>query len=373
MDDFTPNGTMGRLQIMPGTCERPRMLTKPPGICEEWLKKTKEEYDNKSWWDKLVAVGFKSDKEEPDEITNAKYFKKNCEMLPQEIPETYIDDLRQQLTNYIDGKSSWVSPEYALELRGTLSLLESIYYPGPKLKASYSLTEAEEEWIARNKNNFDFALLGVFSLPGRGARAAGVSEKHVNEVNETIGLGAFNALTAHMAVMELRAFGSINRLSRPPIPETRIEGGGAKVAYRMRLLPQGVALNEFNNLSNTLRILLREKGIPDGKIYIHGSRANGTAKSGESDIDIMVIISDAEFAAFTAKRIELSSEKMKLKLERMIRNQQRLNGRALGQGVESGIWENVYPALSFEEVSKVQVSVMKESSPFNKGPYIEVP
>ncbi|EKS4618411.1 hypothetical protein QB788_004291 [Salmonella enterica] len=71
--------------------------------------------------------------------------------------------------------------------------------------------------------------------------------------------------------------------------------------------------------------------------------------------------------------MELLSDKMKLKIARMVNNQQRLNGRALGQGFESGVWENVYPTLSSGEVSKVQVSVMKESSPFNKGPYIEVP
>ncbi|EKT1335442.1 nucleotidyltransferase domain-containing protein, partial [Salmonella enterica] len=110
-----------------------------------------------------------------------------------------------------------------------------------------------------------------------------------------------------------------------------IGGGGARVSYRTLHLPQGVALNEFYDFANKLRGLLREKGIPDGKIYIHGSRANGMASSRESDIDIMVVISDAEFDALAAKRMELLSDKMKLKIARMVNNQQRLNGRALGQ------------------------------------------
>lgn len=73
-------------------------------------------------------------------------------------------------------------------------------------------------------------------------------------------------------------------------------------------------LKEYGDFGNCIPI----HGIISS---IHGSRANGTAVAGESDIDMMIIISDAEFDVFVAKRMELSSEKMKIKIARMVKNQ----------------------------------------------------
>lgn len=73
-------------------------------------------------------------------------------------------------------------------------------------------------------------------------------------------------------------------------------------------------LKEYGDFGNCIPI----HGIISS---IHGSRANGTAVAGESDIDMMIIISDAEFDVFAAKRMELSSEKMKIKIARMVKNQ----------------------------------------------------
>ncbi|EKS4618412.1 nucleotidyltransferase domain-containing protein [Salmonella enterica] len=307
MGSFTPNGTLGRLQIMPGTCEldKPeKILTKPPGICGEWLKRATEEYESKSWGGKQLAVGLVAGKTKTKDMENAEDFKRNCDILPDEISEKYIDNLRQQLTDYVNGKARWMAPEHALGLRAAVPFLENIYYTDPSVTASVTaspqpLTEAENEWLAKQQNDIEMPFMGMFAGPGFIARFFGASEQRVREVNELIGLSMFDILTTHMAAMEWR--NPVRGLSERPMQGINIGGGGAKVSYRTLHLPQGVALNEFYDFANKLRGLLREKGIPDGKIYIHGSRANGMASSGESDIDIMVVISDAEFDALAAK------------------------------------------------------------------------
>ncbi|EIP3952502.1 EndoU domain-containing protein [Salmonella enterica] len=223
MDSFTPNGTIGRLQVMPGTCEleKPeKILTKPPGICDEWLKRATEEYESKSWWDKQLAVGLEAGKTRTKDMENAEDFKKNCDRLPDEIPEKYINDLRQQLNDYVNGKARWMDPEYTLGLRGALPLLEDIYYTGPRLTASPPpFTEAEKEWIAKQQNDIDMVFMGIWAAPGLIARMAGVSEQRVKEVNEQIGVPMFDMLTAHMSVREWRSPGAVGKLSKVPVWE----------------------------------------------------------------------------------------------------------------------------------------------------------
>ncbi|MGU9650022.1 hypothetical protein ACV3J8_22675 [Salmonella enterica] len=88
---------------MPATCEldKPeKILTKPPGICGEWLKRATEEYESKSWGEQL-AVGLVAGKTKTKDMENAEDFKRNCDILPDEISEKYIDNLRQQLTDYV--------------------------------------------------------------------------------------------------------------------------------------------------------------------------------------------------------------------------------------------------------------------------------
>lgn len=230
MGDFTRNGTMGRLQIMPGTCEIPKMLTKSPGVCDEWLKRATEEYESKSWLDKKLAVHLSPVKDKTKEMEQAEDFKKACEMLPDEIPEKYINDLRQQLDDYGNGKARWMAPEYTLELRGMLSLLQDVYYSGPVLTSSPPYTEAEKEWIAKQKNDLDIMFGGGWAAPQVIARIVGASEQRVAEVGEKITVPLFDMLTAYMSVMEWRSPGSARALSEPPIWEPlKSKGDGARI------------------------------------------------------------------------------------------------------------------------------------------------
>lgn len=198
--------TMGRIQTLPGVCllEKPtKMLTKPPGICEERMNKAKITSENRSWWEKVSNPT-------SDEEIDAKLFKQSCEKLPQQVPESYIDSLWQRLNNYLDGKTPWLPAEEALEIRQELGLLEDVFRPGPRMEAP--LTEAEQEFILSKKNDLEFALLGIFSGPGRFARALGLSEQRVAEAN-MLGYSTFEMASA--------SFVESNRPSLRPSRSTR--------------------------------------------------------------------------------------------------------------------------------------------------------
>lgn len=77
--------------------------------------------------------------------------------------------------------------------------------------------------------------MGVWAAPGVIARMAGVSERHVKEVNEQIGAPLFDMLTAHMSVMEWRSPGSVGELSKPPVQEVTRLANGVFVEPKVRI------------------------------------------------------------------------------------------------------------------------------------------
>ncbi|NBM55427.1 hypothetical protein GWI68_11715 [Proteus sp. G2669] len=105
---------------------------------------------------------------------------------------------------------------------------------------------------------------------------------------------------------------------------------------------------------------------------MHGSRAKGTAILGQSDIDIMLVISDREFGCFAAKIIAESSGRTQKNIVKTFSDQQRINGWGISKTFEATIWDHVFPTLPKGEFSKVQVSIMTEKPPFNTGPYIKI-
>lgn len=64
---------------------------------------------------KQLAVGLVAGKTKTKDMENAEDFKRNCDILPDEISEKYIDNLRQQLTDYVNGKARWMAPEHEQE------------------------------------------------------------------------------------------------------------------------------------------------------------------------------------------------------------------------------------------------------------------
>ena len=183
MDDFSPNGTIGRLYTINNFYTASKMLSKPSGICEKRLHEARKTLH--------IDVG-----ETERAINFATSFRNECEELPQQIPEQYLNGLRQQLNDYIDGKSSWLPPEEALALRKKLTLYEDVYRPGPRLESP--VTEAELQWEEQEKlkgsNSLTLTLLPPGpNLPGLLVRLFHGSEELVRDVNELSG-NAFYSL-----------------------------------------------------------------------------------------------------------------------------------------------------------------------------------
>ena len=53
-----------------------------------------------------------------------------------------------------------------------------------------------------------------------------------------------------------------------------------------------------------------------------------------------------------------------------MKNQQKILTRVISNTFESNLWEEVFPTINKSGIEKIQVSIMKESSPFNTEPSI---
>ncbi len=135
-------------------------------------------------------------------------------------------------------------------------------------------------------------------------------------------------------------------------------------------IPQGLSKAEFDGFSRSLKSVMEVEKLPVGKTSVHGSRASGGAVSGSSDIDILHVVSDADFEKLVAKRLAETTGRIKKLIQKNAETQQRINARGISRILEKQIWETVYPVLPKSEISKIQFSIVKESSPFNKGPFI---
>ena len=138
-------------------------------------------------------------------------------------------------------------------------------------------------------------------------------------------------------------------------------------------IPQGLTKEEFDIFSQKLKDVLTKEGIPTDNVFVHGSRANGTAVSGVSDIDVKVILNDKDFGAFAAKRIAESSGRTKKLIMDAVRKNQKINARGISRSFESTVWDEVFTTLPPGEFTKVQISVMTKTSPFNTNPSIMIP
>ena len=132
----------------------------------------------------------------------------------------------------------------------------------------------------------------------------------------------------------------------------------------------GLSPGEFQEFSRSLRGVMATEKLPPGETFVHGSRASGSATRGVSDIDVIHIVSDEEFASFVAKRLNETTGRTQKLIAENAWNQQRVNARGISRTFESNVWENVYSKLSPDNVTKVQFSIATKNSLFNKGPYV---
>jgi hypothetical protein len=194
---FNGNGTIGRLltvQVPSGP-----MLRRRPGICGERYERAKADFESQPFYvrwtsglDRPVGV------EPTDELMYARQFKEECERWPDEIPQSVIDDKRQQLSDHLTGQSP-LPPEQSLKLRRDLDFLDDVYNPGPRV--SGSLSNAEQAWLdernLRFGNTMAISFLGpVFGGPGAATRVLGGSEQQVAAANQ-FGAGLLDAATIH--------------------------------------------------------------------------------------------------------------------------------------------------------------------------------
>lgn len=192
---FQDNKVYGRLQVCEMPSPPPPLLTRRPGRCAEPLEKLKQEYEAKSWVDKLLTE--KDAWGNPKDQLWAKLFKKECEKWPDQIPQSFLDDQRQRLIDHQNGTVP-LPPAESLKLRADLSTLEDIYRPGPRLEAPISADE--QAWLdqrnLRMSNSLGIALLGpLFGGPGAITRALGGTEEQVAAANE-FGAVVFDLSTA---------------------------------------------------------------------------------------------------------------------------------------------------------------------------------
>jgi len=133
-------------------------------------------------------------------------------------------------------------------------------------------------------------------------------------------------------------------------------------------VPRGLTQREFREFSAATRDAMAKEGLPPGETYVHGSRGYGKVDR-QTDIDVIHIVSNEEFAALLNKRIAETSGRNQKILIKNAENQLRMTARSASHDLETLLWKNAYPTLP-DSVTNIQFSVATRNSPFNKGPFI---
>ena len=131
-------------------------------------------------------------------------------------------------------------------------------------------------------------------------------------------------------------------------------------------VPQGVTQEQFHELAGILQDDPRVSAIGED-IRVHGSRAAGTATP-KSDIDLAIRVDPNKFEEFVEQRFGQPNEgsaKARTKLHAA------QTGKVqTGEAGLRGVRNQVQKALGGMEVD---LSVIKQGGPFDKGPWINVP
>ncbi|MDN6886173.1 LysM peptidoglycan-binding domain-containing protein [Variovorax sp. CAN2819] len=150
-------------------------------------------------------------------------------------------------------------------------------------------------------------------------------------------------------------------------------GGAATVAMPgLKLegppVPRGLSRREFDDFSTAMRDAMSREGLPPGETYVHGSRGYGKVDR-VTDIDLIHIVSDNDFAALLNKRMAETSGRNQKILLKNAENQERITARSASFDLERIMWTDVHPKLP-PSVTSIQFSIAKRTSPFNQGPFI---
>ncbi|MGC4059326.1 MAG: nucleotidyltransferase domain-containing protein [Aquabacterium sp.] len=210
--------------------------------------------------------------------------------------------------------------------------------------------QAREAGLARTRTDLGLIIGGVTTGYASAARMAGAPDQVVN----------------NLAIAE---FGVTTSVSAP----FAAQGSVVPRVYGSLDIPQGISGGQFGSFSSNLKSVMEAENLPPGQTFVQGSRANGTAKPGSSDIDILHVVSDEHFDSLVQQRLSETTGKNQAQINQYATEQQRLPARSISRTFESALWEDVYPTLPSNDVTKIQFSIVKESSGFKNGPLISIP
>jgi predicted nucleotidyltransferase len=132
---------------------------------------------------------------------------------------------------------------------------------------------------------------------------------------------------------------------------------------------------QFEQMSRLLRERLSQEaervGVLGDDIFVHGSRAKGTA-SQESDLDIGIRVSAEQFNQLLREklsRVNQGSDRWKT-LQEAERRGRLHAGEAGLSGIRKEIQRLVNERMNLGFAKGVQITVIREAGPFDRGPFI---
>jgi len=160
-----------------------------------------------------------------------------------------------------------------------------------------------------------------------------------------------------------------------PVAETRKARYNYDRIFTKQGPPQGMTEEQFKQVSVRLRERLKQEAGRTGDlgddIFVHGSRARGTAAS-DADLDIGIRVSVEGFDRLIRDRLATVKEggdKWKT-LQRALELGRLHQGEAGISGISKEIQRLINEELGLGFTKGVQVAVIREAGPFDQGPFI---
>ena len=142
--------------------------------------------------------------------------------------------------------------------------------------------------------------------------------------------------------------------------------------------PQGMTDEQFLQMSDRLRALLKRSVDRTGDfgddLFVHGSRALGTAEAG-ADLDVGIRVSVERFDQLIQARLARTKQGSdRWETLQMASRQGRLHAGEAGiSGVRKVIQRLINEEMKLGFMKGVQVTVICEAGPFDHGPFIPLP
>lgn len=135
----------------------------------------------------------------------------------------------------------------------------------------------------------------------------------------------------------------------------------------MENIPQGFDEESFAQFKSDVQTLVKDAGLPDGKLLIHGSRVKGTAGVA-SDIDIILRVDKKTFEKFAEQRIASVHKGTKLQ-KTLIKaaKKGKLSRFDISRDFSKRIEEHLVPN---SPVKKIDFSIIIEGAEYDTGPFI---